>query len=114
MGAAPIRAYAAPFPDRASCIGAINFPLDVHYQRFVPMVREVLEQCDLAAVKAKPAMLVSGDQDYGIARDHAISDFRGLFPDAPVVKVQGVGHFCQEDIPDTLVALIRSFMQANP
>ena len=30
-----IRAYCAPFPDRASCIGAINFPLDVHYGRFI-------------------------------------------------------------------------------
>jgi pimeloyl-ACP methyl ester carboxylesterase len=52
--------------------------------------------------------------DYGIAQDHAISDFKGLFPDAPIVKTPGVGHFCQEDIPDKLVALIDAFMQANP
>jgi haloalkane dehalogenase len=86
----------------------------VHYKRHVPVVLETLNTCDIAAVKAKPAMLVSGDMDFAIAREHAISDFRGLFPDAPVVKVAGVGHFCQEDIPDTLVALIRGFMQANP
>jgi len=109
-----IRAYSAPFPDRESCIGAINFPLDVHYQRFLPLVFEIMEKCDLEKVKAKPAMLVSGDKDYGIAQDHAISDFKGLFPNAPVVKVDGVGHFCQEDIPETLVALIQGFMQANP
>ena len=69
--------------------------------------------CDLDAVKAKPAFLVSGDKDWGIAQDHAISDFRGLYPDAPVVKVPGVGHFCQEDIPETLVALIQGFMQTH-
>ncbi|MCH2097101.1 MAG: alpha/beta fold hydrolase [Pseudomonadales bacterium] len=109
-----IRAYSAPFPDRESCIGAINFPLDVHYQRFLPLVFEIMEKCDLEKVKAKPAMLVSGDKDYGIAQDHAISDFKGLFPQAPVVKVEGVGHFCQEDIPETLVALLQGFMQANP
>ena len=109
-----IRAYSAPFPDRESCIGAINFPLDVHYQRFLPLVFEVMEKCDLEKVKAKPAMLVSGDKDYGIAQDHAISDFKGLFPNAPVVKVEGVGHFCQEDIPETLVALLQGFIQANP
>ena len=109
-----IRAYSAPFPDRASCIGAINFPLDVHYGRFLPLVFETMEQGDIDAVKQKPAMLVSGDMDYGIAQDHAISDFRGLFPDAPIVKTPGVGHFCQEDIPDKLVALIDAFMQANP
>ena len=28
-----IRAYSAPFPDRESCIGGIEFPLDVHYSR---------------------------------------------------------------------------------
>ncbi|MEE2891734.1 MAG: alpha/beta fold hydrolase [Pseudomonadota bacterium] len=109
-----IRAYSAPFPDRESCIGAINFPLDVHYQRFLPLVFEIMEKCDLEKVKAKPAMLVSGDKDYGIAQDHAISDFKGLFPQAPVVKVEGVGHFCQEDIPETLVALLQGFIQANP
>jgi pimeloyl-ACP methyl ester carboxylesterase len=109
-----IRAYSAPFPDRASCIGAINFPLDVHYGRFLPLIFETMEQGDIDAVKQKPAMLVSGDMDYGIAQDHAISDFRGLFPEAPIIKTPGVGHFCQEDIPDKLVALIDAFMQANP
>ena len=44
----------------------------------------------------------------------AIADFRALFPEAPVVKLPGVGHFCQEDAPETLVALIQGFVQANP
>lgn len=109
-----IRAYAAPFPDRASCIGAINFPLDVHYGRFIGYLMAGLQTGNLDAVKAKPALLASGDMDFGIAQSHSISDFRGLFPDAPVVKLKGVGHFCQEDAPETLVALIRQFMQANP
>ena len=59
-------------------------------------------------------MLASGDADFGIAQDHSISDFRGLYPDAPVVKLPGVGHFCQEDVPETLVALIQGFMQTHP
>lgn len=109
-----IRAYSEPFPDRASCIGAINFPLDIHEGRFLPFVRETLEHGDIAALRRKPAMLVSGDRDFGIAKDHAISDFRGLFPEGPIVDVRGVGHFCQEDIPDTLVALIDGFVQSNP
>ena len=32
-----IRAYSAPFPDRAACIGGIEFPLDVH---LTPVGRE--------------------------------------------------------------------------
>jgi len=47
-------------------------------------------------VKAKPAMLASGDMDFGIAQEHSISDFSGLFPNAPIVKLKGVGHFCQD------------------
>ncbi len=62
-----IRAYSAPFPDRESCIGAIEFPLDVHYSRFQKYVIEGLQTGNLEKVKAKPAMLASGDMDFGIA-----------------------------------------------
>ena len=109
-----IRAYSAPFPDRASCIGAINFPLDVHYGRFLPFVFETMEKCDLTALKSKPAMLISGDKDYGIAPDHAVSDFQGLFPGGEIVQVAGVGHFCQEDIPEKLVQYLESFIAKHP
>jgi len=109
-----IRAYSAPFPDRASCIGAINFPLDVHYGRFLPFVFETMETGDMEALRAKRAMLISGDKDYGIAQDHAISDFKGIYPHGQVVKVDGVGHFCQEDIPEELVRFIAEFIRDNP
>jgi len=108
-----IRAYSAPFPDRESCIGAIEFPLDVHYNRFVEYVLGGLQTGNLDAVKAKAAMMCSGDMDFGIAPEWAVADFRNLFPNAPVVPMPGVGHFCQEDVPETLVALIQGFMQAN-
>ena len=109
-----IRAYSAPFPDRESCIGAINFPLDVHYGRFLPFVFETMQTGDIDGLKSKPAMLVSGDKDFAIAPDHAISDFKGLFPQGKVIEEAGVGHFCQEDIPEKLVAYIRNFIQETP
>ena len=55
-------------------------------------------------------MLVSGDKDYAIAQDHAISDFKGIYPEGRVITVEGVGHFCQEDIPEELVSLIIAFI----
>ncbi len=109
-----IRAYSAPFPDRASCIGGIEFPLDVHYSRIRNYVMEGLQNGDLDALKAKPAMLASGEEDFAIHPEQARADFRSLFPDAPIISLPGVGHFCQEDAPETLVALIQEFMQANP
>ena len=109
-----IRAYSAPFPDRESCIGAIEFPLDVHYSRFISYTLAGLETGNFEAVQAKPAMLASGDMDFAIAPEFSQADFKLLFPGAPIVPLPGVGHFCQEDAPETLVARIQEFMQANP
>ncbi len=109
-----IRAYSAPFPDRASCIGGIEFPLDVHYGRITEYMMGGLATGNLDAVKAKPAMLAVGLEDHAINPENAMGDFRALFPEAPVVTLPGVGHFCQEDAPETLVTLIDHFVQANP
>ena len=51
-----------------------------------------------------------------LSTDHlveAIADFEGVWPDRPVVRLPDAGHFCQEDVPDTLVALIDQFVQSN-
>lgn len=108
-----IRAYAAPFPDRASCKGAIAFPLDVNLGRIRPYVLDGLRHGDLEALRSKPAMLAYGMADHAIDPEAAIADFKALYPDAPVTRLNGVGHFCQEDAPETLVALIEQFMQAT-
>ena len=65
-------------------------------------------------MKAKPAMLALGLEDHAINPEKAKEDFRALFPYAPLVTLPGVGHFCQEDAPETLVTLIDHFVQANP
>ena len=72
-----------------------------------------LQTGNLEAVKTIPAMLAYGLEDRGIAPEWAMADFRLLYPDAPVVQLPGVGHFCQEDAPETLTAMIHQFIQAN-
>ncbi len=109
-----IKAYSAPFPDRAACIGGIEFPLDVHLRRAFPYIMAGLETGNLEAVKTKPAMLAVGMQDKAIRPENAIADFKGLFPNAPINTFDQAGHFCQEDIPEILVALIHQFIQSNP
>ena len=106
-----IRAYSAPFPDRASCIGAIGFPLDVHLRLAFDYIVAGLKTGNLDQLKAKPAMLAYGLCDRAIDPQHAMADFRALFPDAPVTTLPNVGHFCQEDAPEILTALIGQFMQ---
>jgi haloalkane dehalogenase len=109
-----IRAYSAPFPDRASCIGGIEFPLDVHLGRAFPYIMAGLETGNLDAVKAKPAMLTLGLKDHAIRSENAQADFQALFPNGPINVFDEVGHFCQEDIPEILTALIHQFIQSNP
>ena len=106
-------AYSAPFPDRASCIGAIEFPLDVHFNRFREYIMQGVEAGDLDAVKSKPAMLACGLKDRAIHPENAIADFRALFPNGPVNTFPAASHFCQEDIPEILVPLIHQFIQMN-
>ena len=109
-----IRAYSLPFPDRASCKGGIEFPLDIHLQRAFEYIIEGLETGNIDVLKTKPAMLAVGLKDHAIRPENQIADFKGLFPDAPINTFEQAGHFCQEDIPEILVPLIHQFIQANP
>ena len=55
----------------------------------------------------RPSTGISG----GLHR--AIADFRGVWPNGLVVELPGVGHFCQEDAPETLVSNIVQFLQST-
>jgi cis-3-alkyl-4-acyloxetan-2-one decarboxylase len=104
-----IRAYSSPFPTPDSCKGGLEFPLDVHHGRIVDYMVEGF--AGVEALKSKPAMLAEGMKDRAIPPETAIADFKALWPDGPVVELPNASHFCQEDAPATLVALIQQFMQ---
>ena len=104
-----MHAYSAPFENKEECKGAIEFPLDVALQRVANYVKEGIRGVE--ELRKKPAMLAEGMCDRAIPPARAIADFRILFPNRPIVELENVGHFCQEDAPDTLVALIQQFMQ---
>ena len=106
-----INAYSSQFPDRASCIGAINFPLDALLNRIVPYIVEGIKQGDLKSLCLKPAVLAYGMKDKAIEPDYAIRDFKALFPGSKVVEMPNAGHYSQEDEPELLINLIREFMK---
>jgi haloalkane dehalogenase len=103
-----IRAYAAHFKTREDCQGAINFPLDFATGRVRFQTGGARET---AAIRAKPAMLVEGMRDRAIPPEVALTHFRSGFPRGALVQLADAGHFCQEDAPQTLVALIEQFVQ---
>ncbi len=63
------------------------------------------------ALKPKPAMLAVAMRDQAVPPALMIADFTALWPGGPVVKLANAGHYCQEDAPETLVALVHQFMQ---
>ena len=107
-----IRAYSTPFLTREECIGAIEFPLDALEGRILAYREEGMSLVD--KLKGKPAMLAVGMMDGAIDPEVMFADFRALFPDGPIVRLPNAGHYCQEDVPETLVALIQQFMQMTP
>ena len=108
-----INAYSSQFPDRASCKGAINFPLDALLNRIAPYVIEGIKQGDLKSLCAKPAILAYGMKDNAIEPDYAIRDFKALFPSSKVIEMPNAGHYSQEDEPELLIDLIKEFMKEN-
>ena len=99
-----IRAYAAPFPTQADCRGAIDFPLG----RIRDFVREGV--VGVPSLRDKPAIMIEGMLDRAIPAALAIADFKGIWPDAPVIQVPGAGHYIQEDAPEVFIPALQTFL----
>lgn len=104
-----IRAYASPFPTPADCKGALAFPRHIGSSDTIELVLPHLAALPLLA--ALPAMYVHGEEDRAIPTDFAVGMFRSTWPKGPVVTLPGVGHFLQEDAPETVIALLAQFIQ---
>jgi haloalkane dehalogenase len=106
-----IDAYSRPFPNEAETIAAIEFPLDAAQNRIKDYVIAGLKTGNLEKLRSIPAMLAEGMADQAMPPLMVMDDFKRLWPNGPIVKLDNVGHFCQEDAPKTLIALIQLFMQ---
>jgi haloalkane dehalogenase len=106
-----VNAYSAPFGTLAECKGAIEFPTEVIDVRF-PYLDPPSEEL-VAKLRAKPAMLAVGMQDRAIPPYITVDAFKQAFGERPIVELANAGHFCQEDEPQALVALIDHLMQLH-
>lgn len=107
-----VRAYASPFPTPADCKGARQFPLNIASPESAKFFAEIAGMPDaVEAVKAMPAMMVTGAEDRAIPCEFAVASFKDMWPAAPVTVLPGVGHFIQEDAPEIVTALIGQFVQ---
>jgi haloalkane dehalogenase len=106
-----VRAYASPFPTAADCKGALQFPRNIANPKTAEYLGGLIGKHGLDAVKALPAMCVHGEADRAIPTEFAVGAFKDLWPEGPVVRLPGVGHFLQEDAPEAVTALIEQFIQ---
>lgn len=109
MTRAWVHAYAAHFQSRADCLGVIRFPQQIVAPDLTAPSAPI-DPAALAAIRRKPAMLAYGMQDRALLPEHMIPIFRAGFPDAPIIELANAGHFCQEDAPETLIALLQQFL----
>jgi haloalkane dehalogenase len=110
-----IRAYGEPFAGPGESRGAIDFPRQlIAPQEFDPIQVPHPDAGVVEEIRRKAAMLAFGMQDRALIAGHMLPIFAGTFPGAPIVPLPGAGHFCQEDEPELLTALISQFIALTP
>ena len=111
------RAYASAFPTVQSAVGALNFPMDAMNQLTLSpeaqaFPHEAVTPDSVEAVQAIPIWMAVGRRDHAISVSR-IEDCAASFGGCPYVIIENAGHFIQEDAPETVVALLQTFIQAT-
>lgn len=105
-----LRAYGSHFVSSTDCAGAIGwakgFAIGAH--RF-----EAPDAMAKRAIRSKPALAIWGQADRTLHAEHFLPLFSALFPQAPIHRLAGTGHYCLEDSPDDVAALISQFLQCH-
>ncbi|BDU22444.1 alpha/beta fold hydrolase [Dyella sp. GSA-30] len=103
-----LRAYGAHFMDPSDSAGVIGwaegFAINAH--RF-----ETPDAGARRQIQSRPALAIWGLADRTLHAEHFLPLFSELFPQAPIHRLAGVGHYCLEDGPDTIAAHVTAFMR---
>ena len=103
-----LRTYREPFKTPEHCLGAIG------WAKGFAEGKHQFETVDAPTAKAlskKPAMAIWGMADRTLQPEHFIPLFNEAFPNSPVYRLEGVGHYCHEDAPEEVAELIKAFLQ---
>jgi haloalkane dehalogenase len=105
-----IRAYTAPFPDKASCKGALAFPLDIPVGKNHPsaaLMHSIVERRNL--LRDKDKVIIWGLQDLVFPR-FILDWWLSAYPGTEVHRLQEASHFLQEDAPEKILSIIQAFL----
>jgi cis-3-alkyl-4-acyloxetan-2-one decarboxylase len=103
-----LRAYGAPFATPQECAGAIGWARGnaIGAHRF-----EVPDAAARRVIQSKPALTIWGMADRTLHAEHFLPLFTELFPQAPIHKLAGVGHYSFEDAPEDIASHITTFLR---
>jgi cis-3-alkyl-4-acyloxetan-2-one decarboxylase len=103
-----LHAYGAPFATTEECAGAIGWAKGsaIGAHRF-----EIPDAAARRAIQSKPALAIWGMADRTLHAEHFLPLFSDLFPQAPIHKLDGVGHYSLEDAPEAITAHIAEFLR---
>lgn len=108
------RAYSEPWRTKPQRVAAEQMATAV----YVPLIEgqgvanfHMPTPEEVAAIRAKPAMMVCGMQDKAVMPAATIKIFRNSWPGAPVVELPHAAHFSPEDSSEAIVSMIDLFMQ---
>lgn len=104
------RAYSLPFATPEECNGVIAFPKSIVTGSFKA---EKGSDETVAAVKAKPAMMIYGTKDKVLLAKYFVPVFKRAFPNAPIHYLDNASHFLLEDAPEEIGELILSFIKSS-
>jgi haloalkane dehalogenase len=99
-----MNAYRGPFPTPESRRPVHVFPREILHSR--PWLAEVEQR--LPALSAKPALIVWPTKDVAF-REPELRRWQELFPQHHTVRIDGAGHYVQEDAPEKIVEAIRDW-----
>jgi cis-3-alkyl-4-acyloxetan-2-one decarboxylase len=103
-----LHAYGAPFANAQECAGAIGWAkghaIGAHRV-------EIPDAAARRAIQSKPALAIWGMADRTLQAEHFLPLFSDLFPQAPIHRLDGVGHYSLEDAPEATTTYIAEFLQ---
>lgn len=108
------RAYVAPYDTWANRIATVRFMQDIPLSpkdRAWPLLEEAGRR--LAEFADRPALIAWGLKDFVFDR-HFLAGFQAALPNAQVHAFADAAHYVLEDKHETLVPLIRSFLDTGP
>lgn len=105
-----INAYRAPFPTPAYAAGGIGWA-----KGFATGTHQFEEPNPhaITAIQSRPALAIWGEQDRTLHAEHFLPLFEQLFPNAPVHRLPGAGHYSPEDAPDEIAQLVIDFVKTT-